>query len=262
VDNFSQFIAGIRMRPEVPPCCVSDPVGVHEMISRIRDRGYVNLSTGENRMVTGAVSLQDAMRLSSTVYTNKCMVTLETGVAFGFSTLAIKAAQKKLGVPSHHYAVDPDQFSTHKGSAIALLEEYGISDGCEVLPSPAHVYLPELLERGIVLDFAFIDGWHTFDYTLLDFFYIDKMLKPGGIVAIHDCTWPAVQKVIRFINTHRQYELLPFPRVTALRSAYRIYKSVLRRDSSIMFSLKRTPNLLFFRKAATWEPRWDYFKSF
>jgi hypothetical protein len=32
---------------------------------------------------------------------------------------------------------------------------------------------------GVQVDFAFMDGWHTFDYTLLDFFYTDKL---GGHV--------------------------------------------------------------------------------
>ena len=69
--------------------------------------------------------------------------------------------------------------------------------------------LPKLLEKGVVLDLAFIDGWHTFDYTLLDFFYIDKMLRPGGVVLLHDRSWPSKQKVMRFIKTHRKYRELP-----------------------------------------------------
>ena len=36
------------------------------------------------------------------------------------------------------------------------------------------------------LDFIFIDGWHTFDYTLVDFFYSDLLLKIGGIIIIDD----------------------------------------------------------------------------
>ena len=36
--------------------------------------------------------------------------------------------------------------------------------------------MPELLKKGEEnYDFIFIDGWHTFDYTLVDFFYSDKL---------------------------------------------------------------------------------------
>jgi hypothetical protein len=69
--------------------------------------------------------------------------------------------------------------------------------------------LPKLLERGVTLDLAFIDGWHTFDYTFLDFFYIDKLLRPGGVVLLHDRSWPSKQKVMQFIMTHRRYKELP-----------------------------------------------------
>ena len=34
-------------------------------------------------------------------------------------------------------------------------------------------------------------------------------LRPGGVVLLHDRSWPAKQKVIRFIMTHRRYKELP-----------------------------------------------------
>jgi len=58
--------------------------------------------------------------------------------------------------------------------------------------------LPQLLKNKTELDFAYIDGWHTFDYTPVDFFYIDKMLKVRGIVAFNDVSWRSVHKVINF----------------------------------------------------------------
>ena len=35
-------------------------------------------------------------------------------------------------------------------------------------------------------DFIFIDGWHTFDYTLVDMFYADRLLRIGGYLLIDD----------------------------------------------------------------------------
>jgi hypothetical protein len=74
-----------------------------------------------------------------------------------------------------------------------------------LLEEPDFKALPCLLERGTKLDFAYIDEWHTFDYTLLDFFYIDKMLRTGGVVAFNDCGWLAVDRVLRFVQSHRKY---------------------------------------------------------
>ena len=52
--------------------------------------------------------------------------------------------------------------------------------------------------QGERIDFAFIDGAHTFDHALVDFFYIDRMLNVGGIVAFDDLGFPCIEKVCRF----------------------------------------------------------------
>jgi hypothetical protein len=68
--------------------------------------------------------------------------------------------------------------------------------------------LPRLEAEGLRLDLAFIDGWHSFDFTLVDFFYIDRMLRPGGILAIDDSQWPSVRKVCRYLVTNRSYRVV------------------------------------------------------
>ena len=176
---------------------------------------------GKERKVTGAVPREDALILQEMVRFVKAKTTLETGVAFGLSALAICEALTTLGTvpgaqsaairdsPPKHYGVDPEQNTVHGGAALASLKRAGLDSVFELLEGPSHLMLPKLLERGVTLDLAFIDGWHTFDYTLLDFFYLDKMLRPGGVMLLHDRSWPSKQKVIRFIMTHRRYKELP-----------------------------------------------------
>ena len=67
--------------------------------------------------------------------------------------------------------------------------------------------LPQLLKEGAVLDFAFIDGWHTFDHVLVDFFYINRMLRVGGIVAFDDVDFPAIERVLKHVATYPCYEM-------------------------------------------------------
>src|SRR2546430_2562648 len=43
---------------------------------------------------------------------------------------------------------------------------------------------PKLLARNEKIDFAFLDGQHTFDYVLVDFFYVDKI-----------CLWAALSSL-------------------------------------------------------------------
>lgn len=46
---------------------------------------------------------------------------------------------------------------------------------------------------------------HTFDYAFIDFFYIDRILKPGGVIVFDDLCIPAVNKVFRYALTNRAY---------------------------------------------------------
>ena len=67
--------------------------------------------------------------------------------------------------------------------------------------------MPELLKAGRRIDFAFIDGWHTFDYSFVDFFYTHKMLNVGGLIALYDATIPSVRKLARYILANHSYSV-------------------------------------------------------
>jgi hypothetical protein len=68
--------------------------------------------------------------------------------------------------------------------------------------------LPRLLEEQEgQFDFVFIDGWHTFDHTLLDCFYATRLLRVGGYLAIDDANWPSIRRVVGFLKNYPCYEI-------------------------------------------------------
>ena len=138
----------------------------------------------------------------------------------------------------------------------------GLSDRHELIEDFDFNALPRLLASELKIDFAYIDGWHTFDYALLDWWYVDKMLAANRIVGFNDCSWPAVEKVIRFINTHRKYSEidvgLPFTVADYNRKRGLLRRLTFRpRDQSY-----RRVEDRYFRKVTDWEPRWDFFAPF
>jgi hypothetical protein len=86
------------------------------------------------------------------------------------------------------------------GSASLVFAERAVSILCNLLKRCRA--LAEIERSGQRVDFAFIDGWHTFDFALVDFFFIDRISSVGGVVVFDDANWPAIRKVCRFVKTN------------------------------------------------------------
>jgi hypothetical protein len=128
-----------------------------------------------------------------------------------------------------------------------------------VIEEPDFLALPRLLALGCKVDFGYIDGWHTFDYTLLDFYYIDRMLPVNGVVGFNDCDYPAVHKAINFVLSHRRYKEVD----VGLQPAYGRRKELIR---FLRGRWSKRHRVLcqdrYFRKLEDWEPNFDFFAEF
>lgn len=133
--------------------------------------------------------------------------TLEVGMAYGLSTLFICQAHHDKGTGSHT-AIDPFQDSEWKSIGALNIKRSGLEDRFRLFQAYSYEVLPQLLTQGEQFDFAFIDGSHFFDYALVDFFYIDKLLQPGGYLVFDDMWMPSIRKVVYFVLRNRAYELV------------------------------------------------------
>jgi predicted O-methyltransferase YrrM len=133
--------------------------------------------------------------------------TLETGMAYGLSTLAICGVHESRG-EGEHIAIDPHQASDWRRIGLLNLERAGLSHRARVIEIPSDEALPRLRDEGVRIDFALIDGMHLFDTTLVDFFHADRMLDVGGVVVFHDTWMPAIAQAADFVRTNRAYEPL------------------------------------------------------
>jgi predicted O-methyltransferase YrrM len=146
------------------------------------------------------VNLDEALQLYSTVRKLKPENTLEIGFCCGGSGLAILQSLEDNGKGTHH-AVDPYQTSYAANMGRHNVSRAGLEHRLrffETFPENAIAALPRL-------QFAFIDASHLFDLTILDFVLVDKLLDEGSVLALHDAWMPAIQKVIRFILSNRDY---------------------------------------------------------
>ena len=126
---------------------------------------------------------------------------LEVGMAFGISAFSILLNKKcKL------ISIDPYQSTQWKNNGMLLLKEFGFNKRHKLIEKPSYEALPELLKKNKgKFDFIFIDGWHTFDFTLVDFFYSNLLLKVGGTIIIDDALHNGVSAFVKYLDTNYNF---------------------------------------------------------
>ncbi|WP_299009799.1 class I SAM-dependent methyltransferase [uncultured Shewanella sp.] len=132
--------------------------------------------------------------------------TLEIGCAYGLSSLHICSALKgREG--AEHKIVDPFQHKQWHGIGTENLKR-AECDFFELIEKPSELALPALVDSEAgTFDMVFIDGWHTFDHTLVDLFYANRLIKVGGYIVIDDCLWASVAKAVSYVERYPAYEL-------------------------------------------------------
>ena len=225
-----------------------------------RRTGYT--LTGDPAPLHSNIRLEFAEALYQTVRRERPRVAIEVGMAYGVASLAILSALRDNGPEGKLISIDPNQSTEWKGGGVAAIAKAGLSDRHELIEEYDYDALPRLRASGLRVDFAYLDGWHTFDHTLLAWWYADKMLPAGGIVGFNDCDWPAVEKTIRFVLTHRKYTEIH----VGLRPEFAGYSRAreLRRRLTLGSREKWYTRAedRYLRKDEDWEPGWDFFKPF
>ncbi len=131
---------------------------------------------------------------------------LEIGMAYGISTLYICEALAALGHPARHIVMDPFQSTQWRGIGLRNVARAGYGDVLDFHEARSEFLLPALVEAGTTIEFALIDGWHTFDQVMVEFYFIDRMLRAGGVVVFDDADRRSVNRVIRYALNYPHYE--------------------------------------------------------
>jgi predicted O-methyltransferase YrrM len=223
------------------------------LLAEIIASGLVQDRSGRALALHSHVSRSEANALYETIRANAPELVVEIGMAFGTTSLAILTALEDNG-HGMLISLDPNQTRGEwRGAGLENVRRAGLEHRHTLLERPSYVALPEMLGRTI--DFAYIDGWHTVEYVMVDVFYLDKMLRAGGVLGFNDAGWRPVHKVIRFLQRHRRYDEMEvgLPRVYAA-------------DNPLISLARRLYDAptqdRYFRKRERWEPRWDFYREF
>jgi predicted O-methyltransferase YrrM len=214
------------------------------LLQKILATGNVQTLQGAD-VALGGLNAEYAIALYSAVKACRPKTVIEIGMASGTASLAILAALNEIGDGGRLISLDPfqnDPKAPWYGIGVANVQRAGFTASHTLLEQYDYLALPQMIATGQRIQFAYVDGWHTFDYTLLDFFLLDKMMDPNGVVGFNDCGYRAVDRVLRFIKTHRKYDEIDVGLAKDYRGrnlAISLVRRVLRFSQSDRYFIKR-----------------------
>ena len=129
-------------------------------------------------------------------------VTLETGFAYGISALFIAEALRQNGA-GRHIVVDPFERTRFDGLGLAHLDEAGLAERVTFYEEPSQLCLARLVQEGVRVDLAFVDGHHLFDYVIADCLLAAQLLEKDGLLVVDDTNLPAIARACDFFATNR-----------------------------------------------------------
>jgi len=155
------------------------------------------------KRITAAVNTEEGMFLYKKIIELRAKKIAEVGLATGVSTAYLLIGAKETN--GHVISIDPFQDTQWKNAGLDLVEHLRLKSRHTWIKEKSHTALPRLLdEKGAEssYDLIFIDGWHTFDYTLVDAYFADKLLRVGGIMIVDDFLHRGVNASMRYITTN------------------------------------------------------------
>jgi predicted O-methyltransferase YrrM len=244
---------------------------MHPYLKQILETHTVLTPEGHSREINSQISLEQGLFLQRLLREIRPRVTLEIGVAFGISSMFTCEVLQESGALKH-ICVDVGPLRKEGtgeldryGLGLLNLERCGYGALVEAHELPSEIALPHLLQKGQKVDFVFIDGWHTFDHCLLDFFYANRLLNVGGAIVFHDADGPPVKKVIHYACRYPAYRWLGEIRRRRMLGAGG--RSGIRKIGGFALDLFRLlrpnpPTCVALLKVAEDERSWSWYENF
>lgn len=173
----------------------------------------------------GEIYPEDGRLLQRLVALLTPQAVLEVGLGYGISSLYLGEALAALPVSALHIVIDPYQHGYWHGIGLRNLELAGYDGNLLFLEEPSELVLPRLYAEGLgpnqplELDLVFVDGYHDFDQVLVEFFYLHRLLREGGVCVFHDVNVPALNAAVRHVLTYPCYEVCAIPDLPRYRPA-------------------------------------------
>jgi len=179
-----------------------DPELTRTFLTTMLQSSAVFSPKGEYRRLQSQTKAPEHVELRNALEETHAKHTLEVGFAYGASALVFAEHHQRMkNTGKCHIILDPNQQTQWEGIGMENLKRVGFGTQVRLIEKSSVYALPALAEDGTLkLDVALIDGWHLFDYTLIDIFYCLQMLRVGGILIVDDKRMKAITAVSNYVT--------------------------------------------------------------
>jgi predicted O-methyltransferase YrrM len=135
---------------------------------------------------------------------------VEVGLAYASSALAIGEALVTVSPPRpRHVVIDPFQKSAWSNVGWDLLRSAGLDSIARLMLAPSSIALPQLVTESLIADAAFVDGSHRFHEVFVNFYFLRKIIRPGGLIVIDDDWAPSVRTAVHYFEQNLGWTAIP-----------------------------------------------------
>ncbi|MFK8113175.1 MAG: class I SAM-dependent methyltransferase [Rubripirellula sp.] len=137
-------------------------------------------------------------------------LSLEAGFGMGITTSIMLSARAAAGKPFNHLAFDPFGLGENRGELVEQFLQRQFGDRFSRIRERSQFGIANLAAAGgpNQCGLVYIDGDHSFEGALSDFYVADKLLTIGGFIVFDDGSYPAIETVVGYIKHNRKdYEV-------------------------------------------------------
>lgn len=185
-----------------------------ELVSEVRRRlaqdGPARTRDRERDFQTVTVPDRDCDLLRDLLISERVERVVEVGLAYASSALAIGEALVTVDAADpRHVIIDPFQQAGWSNVGWDLMCSAGLDSIAALTQEWSSIVLPRLLTEGFVADAAFVDGSHRYHEVFLDFYFLRKIVKPGGLIVVDDHWAPSVRTAARYYEQNLGWIAIP-----------------------------------------------------
>lgn len=125
---------------------------------------------------------------------------LEIGLATGSTAVYM------LSTGAEVVSIDRAQASWYGNAGLKAIERAGLQAKHRLVEGDSVQVLAQMYAAGERFDFAFLDGWKTFDHMAAEIYFVARLVRLGGMIVFDDAQMPSVRKVVRLATGHYAME--------------------------------------------------------